>query len=122
MLTVLVFLMQASGAASSRAPGDVPASQPCRLPDAQGRLIEKPPEFCDKLVEALDQHANRPPSTLVEFEVSKAGKVEQCRVVASSGAPELDAKACSLLLEKARFAATSRKQKKRIRVSWQMTQ
>lgn len=45
--------------------------------------------------------------SVLELDLSPSGKVEGCRVVESTAAPELDAKACSIMLEKAKFSPPS---------------
>jgi protein TonB len=41
--------------------------------------------------------------TQISFEVNKAGRIENCAVTESSGHPELDAKACAIAVDKARY-------------------
>ncbi len=47
----------------------------------------------------------RSSATVLEFDINEAGRVENCHVVEASGSPELDARACAITTEKARYTA-----------------
>ena len=63
-------------------------------------------------------------STLMSYDVTEAGTIENCRVVESSGVAELDAKACASITEKGRYTPASgpdgpKRSTQRLRVRWQ---
>ena len=74
--------------------------KPCTVPDGP-RVKTIDPRYCRMLEEASKPPANES-VTRVKLDVSAAGAVERCTVVASSGLPKVDDAACTGLA-KARF-------------------
>lgn len=65
--------------------------------------------------------------SVVELDVSSAGKADACRVVQSSGVPQLDTEACSIMLQKAKLRPASgtgvgRRAATRTAIVWRVTE
>lgn len=126
----LLLLLQATSPAPVVAdqPKAVTAAtgSPCRFKDRRGRLVEIAPKVCEALrnyFSPLAPGVTPPPHTLLELVVDQSGKVETCSVIESSGVPQLDAKSCSIAIDKARYASTSatgriQRQTRRLRIDW----
>ncbi|EZP50050.1 TonB family protein [Sphingomonas sp. RIT328] len=111
---------------SVRAPARA-AQLPCKLKDGRGRLVEVDPLVCQALADNVERGAKRPNErsshTGLQVQVDETGRVERCQVIEASGTPELDAKACSIAIERARYApgpngGPMKRQTRRIRITW----
>jgi TonB family protein len=60
--------------------------------------------------------------TTLSLDIGSSGRVEACRVVEGSGSSQLDAKACSIAVEQARYApgegGSIKPQTRRLRITW----
>lgn len=61
--------------------------------------------------------------TVLSLDVGSSGRVEACRVVEASGSTALDAKACAIAVDKARYATTAggkpmQRQTRRLSIAW----
>lgn len=72
------------------------------------------------ILSVLIQSASMPiqqAQTQISFEVSEAGRVENCVVKKASGLPQLDSKACAIAADKARYVPAHDARGKPIRVN-----
>lgn len=90
-------------------------------------LVSRPGEPAEYagVARSASTPAEKPTSlhTVLELEIAETGRVANCSVVQPSGVPRLDEKACSLAMEKARYApgsgtGTITPQKKRLQITW----
>jgi hypothetical protein len=133
MLHAIMLLVQSTSPtpaidATPSITGAAPAETPCRMKDRRGRLVGFDPKVCEALVNYLSPPARAvgAPHTLLELVIDPSGKVETCTVVEPSGAPELDARSCSIAIDKARYTASSatgamQRRTTRMRIEWPRT-
>ncbi len=123
MILATLILLQAAPATPEQS-----AAKPCRAMGPKGKWIDLDPAICrqstwDK-VTPVAPVAAQSGATAMEFDISPEGRVENCRIVESSGSPELDAKACAITTEKARYAPAvdangkPKRSPGRLKVSW----
>ncbi|WP_375393600.1 energy transducer TonB [uncultured Sphingomonas sp.] len=122
MFTALLLLVQAVPAAPTPVPG-----QPCRLKGPRGKLVDVDPKLCEQSTWdsiRLPASAAGTSATTMELDIDEAGRVTDCRVVEPSGTPQLDAKACSIAIEKARYKPAigpdgkAKRTSTRLKVAW----
>ena len=126
MLIIMFLLLQGTSTPAFAPTTD--AVQPCRLKGPRGKLIDVDPRICEQSTwdkaRAQPLKAADGRSTTMELDVNQAGRVKRCSVVGSSGSPTLDAKACSIAVEKARYQPAIDSEGKpkrtttRLKVSW----
>ena len=93
----------------------------------RGKLIDVDPKICEQStwnnVRPYTPAAGASATTM-ELDIDTTGRVTACRVVEPSGMPSLDAKACSIAVEKARYqpaidaSGQPTPTRKRLKVSW----
>ncbi len=99
--------------------------QPCRLRGPRGKLIDVNPKLCEQ--STWDNVRLSPAgvtATTMDLDINETGRVTDCRVVGSSGAPALDAKACSIAVAKGQYEpginadGSPKRTTTRLKVSW----
>ena len=116
LLLVIMLTQTGSGGLDASPLIKWPDGAPCKLTDARGNLVEVDPGVCRALVAYANPQVTAR-STLLQYDVTASGALENCTVVETSGVPSLDAKACSTLVERAKYSGGPSKSK-RIRITW----
>jgi predicted kinase len=120
MVVAILLLAQAAPVPQQQAP-----AAPCHLIGPRGKPVFIDPKLCEQFT--WDQARIPAPSagaTTLELDIDATGRAVHCRIVERSGTPALDARACAIAVEEARYRptadadGTSPLAHRRLKVTW----